>query len=103
MRRADAQSQLIDLFLLNGNWRSQLAIRKNTDSLFSMASEALRSIRTSLVRWQPLDLNGSAQVLPLGIPALDAALPGGGLALGGVTELQIRGASGIATSFALAA
>lgn len=68
-----------------------------------MPPEALSSIRTSLARWQPIDLNGSAQVLPLGISAIDAALPGGGLALGGVTELQIRGASGIATSFALAA
>ena len=68
-----------------------------------MTSEALSSIRTSLARWQSLELDGSAQVLPLGISALDAALPGGGLTLGGVTELQIRGASGVGTSFALAA
>jgi recombination protein RecA len=42
-------------------------------------------------------------VLPLGLPLLDAALPGGGLALGSVVELQVRGASGAATSFALSA
>lgn len=68
-----------------------------------MTPEALASLRTSLTRWQTRAPSGSAQVLPLGIPALDAALPGGGLSLGGVTELQIRGASGAATSFALAA
>lgn len=67
-----------------------------------MPSEALSSIRSSLARWKPSDLS-STQVLPLGISAIDAALPGGGVALGGVTELQVRGASGAATSFALAA
>jgi recombination protein RecA len=82
-----------------GRW---LAFGKNADTLFSMPSEALSSIRSSLARWTPLDLS-STEVLPLGISALDAALPGGGVALGGVTELQVRGASGAATSFALAA
>jgi recombination protein RecA len=71
-----------------------------------MSSEALSSLRSSLARWKPSDLSSTQvlpQVLPLGISALDAALPGGGVALGGVTELQVRGASGAATSFALAA
>lgn len=82
----------------------RLAFLANTDSLFSMATEAaLSSIRTSLARWKPLELTRSARVLPFGVSALDAALPDGGLLLGGVTELQVRGASGIATSFALAA
>jgi hypothetical protein len=81
-----------------------------------MSAEALRSIRSSLERWTPLghnllghndlerndrERNDRRRVLPLGIPALDAVLPQGGLAHGSVTELQVRGASGAATSFAL--
>jgi hypothetical protein len=42
-------------------------------------------------------------VLSLGLPALDAALPLQGLPYGSVTELQVRGTSGAATSFALCA
>lgn len=44
----------------------------------------------------------AAPVLPLSIPAIDVILPNGGLALGSVTELQVRGSSGAATSLALA-
>lgn len=45
----------------------------------------------------------SEQVLSLGIPAIDAVLPLQGLPYGSVTELQVRGTSGAATSFALCA
>lgn len=45
----------------------------------------------------------SLGVLSLGVPALDAALPLQGLPYGSVTELQVRGTSGAATSFALCA
>jgi recombination protein RecA len=45
----------------------------------------------------------SERVLSLGIPALDAALPVQGLPQGSVSELQVRGTSGVATSFALCA
>jgi hypothetical protein len=45
----------------------------------------------------------SERVLALGIPAIDAILPLQGLPLGSVTELQVRGSSGAATSFALCA
>ncbi len=50
-----------------------------------------------------LESLASAGVLPLGIPALDEVLPRGGLDFGSVIELRVRGASGAATSFALAA
>jgi hypothetical protein len=45
----------------------------------------------------------SERVLSLGIPAIDAVLPLQGLPHGSVTELQVRGTSGAATSFALCA
>lgn len=52
---------------------------------------------------QNLGVGGNARVLPLGVAALDDVLPRGGLACGNVTELQVRGPSGAATSFALCA
>jgi hypothetical protein len=52
---------------------------------------------------QLLGLQSQAPLLALGIPALDTLLPFGGLPLGSVVELQVRGASGAATSFALCA
>ncbi|HEU4581618.1 MAG TPA: hypothetical protein VFS67_25345 [Polyangiaceae bacterium] len=51
----------------------------------------------------PFAGEASERVLPLGIPAIDALLPLQGLPFGGVTELQVRGSSGTATSFALCA
>jgi hypothetical protein len=74
-----------------------------TDNLFSMRSDALSSLRYSLERLTPFGQGSSARVLGLGIPALDAALPQRGLAYGSVTELQVQGTSGAATSFALCA
>jgi recombination protein RecA len=41
--------------------------------------------------------------LPLGVPALDAALPDAGLLRGGVVELAVSGASALATSIGLLA
>jgi hypothetical protein len=68
-----------------------------------MRSDALSSLRSSLERLTPLGQGSSARVLEIGIPALDAVLPQRGLAYGSVTELQVQGASGAATSFALCA
>lgn len=50
-----------------------------------------------------LDFQSAERVLALGIPALDEVLPRHGLVQGSVVELQVRGASGAATSFALCA
>ncbi len=50
-----------------------------------------------------LEFQNSERVLSLGIPALDEVLPQRGLLQGSVIELQVRGASGAATSFALCA
>jgi recombination protein RecA len=52
---------------------------------------------------QRFDNQSGERVLPLGVPALDAALPRGGLVQGSVIELQVQGAGGAATSFALCA
>jgi hypothetical protein len=49
------------------------------------------------------DVALSPRILPLGIPSIDAVLPQQGLAFGTVVEVQVRGASGAATSFALSA
>jgi len=68
-----------------------------------MRSDALSSIRSSLERLTPFGQGSSGRVLELGIPALDAALPQRGLPYGSVTELQVQGTSGAATSFALCA
>jgi hypothetical protein len=48
-----------------------------------------------------LEFQNTARILSLGVPALDEALPQRGLAYGSVIELQVRGSSGAATSFAL--
>jgi recombination protein RecA len=50
-----------------------------------------------------LDYQNSERILSFGVPALDAALPQGGLLQGSVIELQVQGASGAATSLALCA
>ena len=50
---------------------------------------------------QALGAPGAQRVLSLGVPALDAVLPHGGLVQGSVTELQVQGAGSSATSFAL--
>lgn len=50
-----------------------------------------------------LEIQSAERVLPLGIPALDAVLPRGGLIQGSVIELQVQGAGSAATSFALCA
>jgi hypothetical protein len=80
-----------------------LAASHLPDNLFSMRSEALSSLRSSLDRWTPFGQGSANRVLSLGIPVLDAVLPLGGLAYGTVTELQVQGPSGSATSFALCA
>jgi RecA/RadA recombinase len=50
-----------------------------------------------------LEIQSAERVLPLGVSALDAVLPRGGLLQGSVIELQVQGAGSAATSFALCA
>jgi len=50
-----------------------------------------------------LEVQRAERILPLGVDALDAVLPHGGLVQGSVVELQVQGAGGAATSFALCA
>src|SRR6188508_304087 len=50
-----------------------------------------------------LEIQSAERVLPLGVAALDAVLPRGGLLQGSVIELQVQGAGSAATSFALCA
>jgi recombination protein RecA len=68
-----------------------------------MRAETLSSLRSSLERMSARGSEPSERVLSLGMPAIDAALPLQGLPYGSVTELQVRGTSGAATSFALCA
>jgi recombination protein RecA len=44
-----------------------------------------------------------AESLPFGLPAVDQALPDGGILRGGVVELMVPGASGLGTALSLAA
>jgi recombination protein RecA len=74
-----------------------------------MASVALalsklsKDLKTARQLQAALGFQNSERVLPLGIGPLDEALPQRGLAYGTVVELQVLGASGAATSFALCA
>jgi hypothetical protein len=68
-----------------------------------LAREVFASLKTAEQVRAELDSLASAGVLPLGLPALDEVLPRGGLDFGSVIELRVCGASGAATSFALAA
>ena len=68
-----------------------------------MRAETLSALRTSLARMSARGAEPSERVLSLDLPAIDAALPLQGLPYGSVTELQVRGTSGAATSFALCA
>lgn len=60
-------------------------------------------LKTAAQLQAALEFQSAERVLALGIPELDEALPQGGLLQGSVTELQVRGAGGAATSFALCA
>lgn len=82
---------------------------------FDLATEALRArrdpqrrmtagaLKTAAELQSALDFQNTEHVLAFGIPALDAALPQGGLLQSSVIELQVQGASGAATSLALCA
>jgi recombination protein RecA len=61
------------------------------------------SLQTAQQLEAALEFQSRERILALGIPALDDVLPRHGLMLGSVTELQVHGASGAATSFALCA
>jgi hypothetical protein len=68
-----------------------------------LSASTLKNARPIETAEQLLGLQSSERVLALGIPALDELLPFGGLPRGSVVELQVRGTSGAATSFALCA
>lgn len=87
-----------------------LAAARAADILFSIMVTAAslsrllpKPLRTADQLRAALEFERALRVLPLGVPALDDVLPHGGLPYGSVVELQVRGASGAATSFALAA
>jgi hypothetical protein len=89
----------------------RLAFYRNTDNLFSQMSPAVLSsnqfaalLATSSRLAEQAHTFGAlrpTRVLSLGLRPLDDVLPQQGLPLGSVVELQVRGASGAATSFAL--
>jgi len=62
-----------------------------------------KDLKTAAQLHAALEFQHAERVLGLGIPALDEVLPQRGLLEGSVVELQVRGASGAATSFALCA
>lgn len=86
-----------------------LARRELPDTLFSvmalaaLTSSLFKELKTAEQIRAALDLQNAKRILSLGVPALDEALPQRGLAYGSVIELQVRGASGAATSLALCA
>ncbi len=51
--------------------------------------------------WVQAALSREAPVLPLGVPAVDTLLPGGGIVRGGVTEFEVQGGAAGATRLAL--
>jgi recombination protein RecA len=64
---------------------------------------ALRGVQAAEQLHAMLEIQSAERILPLGLPALDAVLPRGGLLQGSVIELQARAAGSAATSFALCA
>jgi hypothetical protein len=70
---------------------------------FDIAQRLQSPMKTAAQLQAALDFQYAERVLALGIPALDDVLPQRGLLQGSVIELQVRGASGAATSFALCA
>jgi hypothetical protein len=68
-----------------------------------LSASSLKNAHPLETAEQLLGLRAQERHLALGIPALDELLPLGGLPRGSVIELQVRGASGAATSFALCA
>lgn len=76
------------------NEQNAAAALRGLQGLSLQAAEQLHAL---------LEIQSAERVLPLGIPALDAVLPHGGLLQGSVIELQVQGAGSAATSFALCA
>jgi hypothetical protein len=70
---------------------------------FDIAQRFQSPLKTAEQLQAALEFQYAERVLALGIPALDEVLPQRGLLQGSVIELQVRGASGAATSFALCA
>jgi recombination protein RecA len=64
---------------------------------------ALRGLQAAEQLHAMLEIQSGERILPLGVAALDAVLPRGGLLQGSVIELQVQAAGSAATSFALCA
>jgi hypothetical protein len=76
------------------NEQAGAVVPRSLQGLSLQAAEQLHAL---------LEIQSAERVLPLGISALDAVLPRGGLIQGSVIELQVQGAGSAATSFALCA
>jgi recombination protein RecA len=82
---------------------TSLAAEPKPRELLLRGLPGAHELKTAAQLQVALEFQYSERVLALGSPELDAALPRGGLLQGSVTELQVRGAGGAATSFALCA
>jgi len=82
---------------------TSLAAEPKARELLLRGLPGAHELKTAAQLQVALEFQYSERVLALGSPELDAALPRGGLLQGSVTELQVRGAGGAATSFALCA
>lgn len=88
-----------------------MALRPNTVYLFSVSPTALKiasfGVTLEALRAEAEARSGGSvegpSVLPIGLPAIDEALPDGGLPRGAVVELTSNLGLGRATSFALSA
>jgi hypothetical protein len=69
----------------------------------ALPAELLAQLPRGVVRGSESRAEARARALPLGVAALDAALPDGGLLRGGVVELAVRGPGALATRLGLAA
>jgi hypothetical protein len=67
------------------------------------AVKTVADLQSALALHNTFHNHDAERFLALGVPALDVVLPQGGLPQGSVIELQVQGASGAATSFALCA
>ena len=102
LRGGDLTLRGSDLALRSGG----LALRGTSNTLRGTSSKGglnEKDLKTAAQLHAALEFQHAERVLGLGIPALDEVLPQRGLLEGSVVELQVRGASGAATSFALCA
>jgi recombination protein RecA len=78
-------------------------VRGDASPGFDITRSPMASVQAAEQLHAILEIQRLERVLPLRVRALDAVLPQGGLVQGSVIELQVQGAGGAATSFALCA